>query len=258
MPVRREHTGLRPVVDLGQKAPVLDYVFEKVSVHLRDELLELLVHLQEPDDDEPRVHPEALLQRKRIAGLDPGDAFLHVPVVHRGDAVEAVSGCLHGRIEQLVDAASLYRDQGIGLQARQGGERRDIDLHALFLRIVDHVEPDDHGHVHLHELQRELKGPGEQGCVHDIDDHVHLAGEEIIPRHPFRDIVGGNGVGSGQIDEPYRPAADVDFRFGIRDRGAREVSGIHLEPCHCIENGRFPAVRLARQGDHYLGVIAFR
>ena len=56
-----------------------------------------------------------------------------------------------------------------------------VDLIAVFLHDVDHVQGDDDGNVDLHKLSGKIKVSFQIGRVDDVDDAVRLFVQNIIP-----------------------------------------------------------------------------
>ena len=90
---------------------------------------------------------------------------------------------------QRIEAASRARDGWHDRRAEPRRQPRDVDLDALFLRLVDHVQRDDDAGAGLEHLVDEVKVAREGGSVNDDEDGVRpqcRRGRAPRPRRPAR------------------------------------------------------------------------
>ena len=102
-------------------------------------------------------------------------------------------------IEQLRDALVLKSGDHHDRATELLGELVRIDLIAVLLDQVGHVEGDDHGQAGLDNLKRQVQVTLEVGGVDHLDDNIGLAAHEVIARALLLGAVGGKRVDAGEV-----------------------------------------------------------
>ena len=237
--------GLRPGQD------VLGHVPSLFAHQGRD--LRVALH-QFDGDPRKREGPlkGRLAGRKRIGQqqlqLLQGTLQVGIELGH-GDARPRIRpGHIGDRPEKLLTPTPMgdsRRDDG---DAQLPREPRNVHGDIEALGHIHHVEVEDEGNLHLQELERQVQAALEVGGVHDVDDRrqgllqEHVAGDALLGR------VGCQAVGSGEVDDLHGLAVALVPAHHLIDGHAGIVG--HKLPCarQAVEDGRFAAVWLARQG----------
>ena len=102
-------------------------------------------------------------------------------------------------LEQLRDALVLKSGDHHDRAAELLGELVRVDLVAVLLDQVGHVEGDDHGQAGLDDLKRQVQVALEVGGVDHLDDDIGLAAHEVIARALLLGAVGGKRVDAGEV-----------------------------------------------------------
>ena len=102
-------------------------------------------------------------------------------------------------LEQLRDALVLKSGDHHDRAAELLGELVRVDLVAVLLDQVGHVEGDDHGQAGLDNLKRQVQVALEVGGVDNLDDNIGLAAHEVIARALLLGAVGGKRVDAGEV-----------------------------------------------------------
>ena len=109
------------------------------------------------------------------------------------------SGRLLDLLEQLRDALVLKSGDHHNRAAELLGKLIGVDLVAILLDQVGHVEGDDHGQTGLDDLKRQVQVALEVGSIDNLDDHIGLAAHEVITRALLLGAVGGKRVDAGEV-----------------------------------------------------------
>ena len=83
-------------------------------------------------------------------------------------------------LEELLDALVLKSGDHHDRAAELLGEFVRVDLVAVLLDQVGHVEGNDHGQAGLDNLKRQVQVTLEVGGIDNLDDHIGLAAHEVI------------------------------------------------------------------------------
>ena len=102
-------------------------------------------------------------------------------------------------LEQLLDALVLKSRNHHDRAAELLGKLVRVDLVAVLLDQIGHVEGDDHGQAGLDDLKRQVQVALEVGGVDNLDDHIGLAAHEVIARALLLGAVGGKRVDAGEV-----------------------------------------------------------
>ena len=102
-------------------------------------------------------------------------------------------------LEQLLDALVLKGRDHHDRAAELLGELVRVDLVAVLLDQVGHVEGDDYGQAGLDNLKRQVQVALEVGGIDNLDDHIGLAAHEVVARALLLGAVGGKRVDAGEV-----------------------------------------------------------
>ncbi len=176
---------------------------------------------------------------------------LGLDVIREADRLEglALVEDIESPVQELPDAAA------VGGDGRDDGDAEEplglgrVELDALALGHIDHIEGDDHGIAELDELERELEAAAQGRSVDHVDDEVGLFREEMGQDDLLGRIGRAERVRPGQVDDVEEPPFDIDPAVGMLDRGAGEVRGLGLGPGDRVEQRALAAVRLSDKDD---------
>ena len=102
-------------------------------------------------------------------------------------------------LEELLDALVLKSGDHHNRAAELLGELVRVDLVAVLLDQVGHVEGNDHGQAGLDNLKRQVQVALEVGGVDNLDDDIGLAAHKVIARALLLGAVGGKRVDAGEV-----------------------------------------------------------
>ena len=109
------------------------------------------------------------------------------------------SGGLLNLLEQLLDTLVLKSRDHHDRAAELLGKLVNVDLVAILLDQVGHVEGNDHGQAGLDNLKRQVQVTLEVGGIDDLDDNIGLAAHEVIARALLLGAVGGKRVDAREV-----------------------------------------------------------
>ena len=102
-------------------------------------------------------------------------------------------------LEQLRDALVLKSGDHHDRATELLGELVRIDLIAVLLDQVGHVEGNDHRQAGLDNLKRQVQVTLKVGGIDDLDDNIGLAAHEVIARALLLGAVGGKRVDAREV-----------------------------------------------------------
>ena len=102
-------------------------------------------------------------------------------------------------LEQLLDTLVLKSRDHHDRAAELLGELVRVDLVAVLLDQVGHVEGNDHGQAGLDNLKRQVQVTLEVGGIDNLDDNIGLAAHEVIARALLLGAVGGKRVDAREV-----------------------------------------------------------
>ena len=109
------------------------------------------------------------------------------------------SGGLLNLLEQLLDTLVLKSRDHHDRAAELLGQLVRVNLIAVLLDQVGHVEGNDHGQAGLDNLKRQVQVALEVGGIDDLDDNIGLAAHEVIARALLLGAVGGKRVDAREV-----------------------------------------------------------
>ena len=102
-------------------------------------------------------------------------------------------------LEELLDALVLKSGDHHNRAAELLGKLVRVDLVAVLLDQVGHVEGNDHGQAGLDDLKRQVQVALQVGGIDDLDDNIGLAAHEVIARALLLGAVGGKRVDAREV-----------------------------------------------------------
>ena len=146
------------------------------------------------------------------------------------------------------NARALQRGDLDDLAADLFGKLLRIDLVAVLFYDVDHVDRHDHRNAELDELRGEVQVAFEVRTVHDVQDRVRTLVDQIVSGNDLLQGVGGQGIDAGKVRNDD-VVVTFQLAFLLLDRDARPVAHELVGAGQCVEQRRFAAVRVAREGN---------
>ncbi len=122
-------------------------------------------------------------------------------------------------------------------------------MDAVLLGHVDHVEADHQRHVQRQQLRDQVEAALQRSRVDQRDHDVGALGDQVVAGDALLLRVGGQAVGSGQVDEVDRSCLVVEHAGFLLHRLAGPVAHVLVQPGQHVEHGGLAHVRLADQGD---------
>ena len=150
--------------------------------------------------------------------------------------------------EKLVDPLVFQGGDHEHRATEPAGESAGVDLVAVFLHEVGHVECHDNGQARLDDLEREIEVALEIGGVDQLDDDVGLAAHQIIAAHALLGAVRGERVDTGEVRHDDALVAR-EARLLLLNRHAGPVAHVAVLAGDQVEEGCFSAVGVTRQRD---------
>ena len=151
-------------------------------------------------------------------------------------------------LEQLVDTLVLKGRDHHDRAAELLGKLVRVDLVAVFLHEVGHVEGHDHGQAGLDDLKCQVQVALQVGGVDDLDDYIGLAAHEVVARALLLGAVGGKRVDAGEVrNRDVLVTQELGFLFLNRDAGP--VANVAVGAGDQVEKRGLAAVGVTRQRD---------
>ena len=123
-----------------------------------------------------------------------------------------------------------------------------VNLVAVFLHEVGHVEGHDHGQAGLDDLKCQVQIALKVGRVDNLDDHIGLAAHEVVARALLLGAVGGKRVDAGEVrNRDVLVTQELGFLFLNRDAGP--VANVAVGAGDQVEKRGLAAVGVTRQRD---------
>ena len=88
-----------------------------------------------------------------------------------------------------------------------------VELVSACLKLVVHVQGNDHLHIHVNELCGQVKVAFKVRCVHHIDDHIRSFFNDMFAYIDFFWRVGGKRIGTWQVDNAEMIALEIEEAF---------------------------------------------
>ena len=155
---------------------------------------------------------------------------------------------LNGLVEQLLQAGALQSGDLQHGAAQLVGHLHGVDLVAVLLHHVHHVQGDDNGDAHLHDLGGQIQVALQVGGVHQVDDHVGVLVNDVVPADDLLQGVGGQGVDTGQVGD-HSVGIAPQLALFLLHGNAGPVANVLVGAGHGVEHGGLSAVGIAHQRD---------
>ena len=155
-------------------------------------------------------------------------------------ALRSVDGGLH----DVFHAATLQGRRGDDGAAELFGQAGDVDLVAVFLHQVHHVQRDDNRHAQVHDLAGQVQVALKVRCVDQVDDGIGAALKQVVARHDFLGRIRRQRVDARQVRDGHVLVARVLALF-LLDGNARPVANVLVGAGQVVEHRRLAAVRVA-------------
>ena len=225
-------------------------------LHLADadvELLDDLAVALEDLDRVPAYRAERNLALYRL--LDVGDRVLNGAREHVRD-VWKLAGALFDdgllrHLDELLGgfhpAFILERRDSDDLAAERLRDLLEVDLVAVLLHDVHHVDGHHHREPQFRELRGEVEVALDVRSVDDVENRVRTLLDEEPARHLLLDGVGRERVDAGEVlyDDIL---VTGEYSVLLLDRDARPVADVLLRPRKRVEERRLAAVRVSCEG----------
>ena len=151
---------------------------------------------------------------------------------------------LDGGLHHVFHTAAFERG---GLHDRAAQALREgvhVDLVAVFLHEVHHVEGHDRGDAQIDDLGGEVQVALEVRRVHQVDDRVGLAAHEVVAGDDLLGGVGRERVHAGQVGDDHLLIGAVAALLLLNGH-AGPVSHILVRAGQIVEHGRLAAIGVA-------------
>ena len=102
-------------------------------------------------------------------------------------------------LEQLLDALVLKSGDHHDRATELLGELGCVDLVAILLDQIGHVEGNDHRQAGLDDLKRQVQVALQVGGIDHLNDDIGLAAHEVVSRALLLGAVGGKRVDAGEV-----------------------------------------------------------
>ena len=189
---------------------------------------------------------------KRIdPGSDRGNRLIDIRAV--GELRRAVLGKFRQRLrkffQQEPHAARPAADRLDDGRTEAGLQFRDVEFHPLFLRVVAHVEGEQHRDMQFGQLRGEVEtAPGNRAVDH-IQYEIDSRAGQLPEHHLLFRRTGGERIDARQIDQIDFHAVQYKAARLALHRHAGVVSDMLACASERIENTSFSTVWIARQAD---------
>ena len=162
--------------------------------------------------------------------------------VHRNGLCAA--GSLDRRLGSLHNAGPLQRGDLDDLAAELTGQFGNIDLVAVFLDDVHHVDRNDHRNPQLRKLCGKVQVAFKIRTVDDVQNCVRPLVDEVVSCDDLLKRIRGQRVNAGQVHDDH---ILVLFQASLLllDRDARPVADKLVRSGERIEQRRLAGVRIA-------------
>ena len=155
---------------------------------------------------------------------------------------------IDGGLDNVLHAAALQRRGGDDGATQLAGQAVDIDLVAVFLHQVHHVQRDNDRDTQVQDLAGQIQVALKVGGVDQVDDGVGAAFEQIIARHDLLGRIRGQRVDARQVRDGHVLVARV-LALLLLDGHARPVANVLVGTRQVVEHRRLAAVRVAGKGN---------
>ena len=150
-------------------------------------------------------------------------------------------------MKQVVDAFVGTAHGGDHRDAEHFAQHAVVELVAAGFQFVKHVQGNDHTHVHVNELGRQVEVAFQVGCIHDVDDDIRGLFDDVLPYIHLFGRVGREGIGAREVDDAELVALELEESFLGVYRHTAVVSHMLVCSGRDVEQGGLPAIGIAHQ-----------
>ncbi len=174
-----------------------------------------------------------------------------VPVAHGHGSNPRVLFLGHrkDRALQLLHALGAVADGRDHGAAQQGLQRLQVDLDALALCVVHHVQHEHDGAPQFQQLRRQVEVALQIGGIQHVDDEIWLRAGEVAAGNAFVFALGRKAVRAGQIHHLDILAIQREESAAALDGDARPVAHVVPRPGERVEDGGLAAIGIASECD---------
>ena len=200
--------------------------------------------------------PALLLLRHIMHGrlLDMRQCVLHAAgegVLRNG---LAVLGGINGSLGGSHHAGPLQRGDLHHLAAQLAGKLFYIDLIAVLLHDVHHIDGDDDRDAKLGQLGGQVQVTLQVGTINDVQDGIGALAQQIITGYYFFQGVGGKGINAGQVGDGNTLVL-FQLTFLFLYGNTRPVAYKLVGAGQRVEQGSFTAVGVTGKGNSYIHAL---
>ena len=151
-------------------------------------------------------------------------------------------------LRSSVDAGALQCGDLDDLAAKFTRKFVQVDLVAILLHDVHHVDRHDHRDAEFGQLCGKIKVALKVRAVDDVENDIRAFRDKVCSGNDLFQRIRGQGVDTGKVlNDDIVMLAQTAFLFFYRD--ARPVTDILVGTGQSVEQRRFAAVRVAREGN---------
>jgi len=166
----------------------------------------------------------------------------------------AVLGGINGSLGGSHHAGPLQRGDLHHLAAQLAGKLLNIDLIAVFLYQIHHVDGDDDRDAQLGQLGGQVQVTLQVGTINDVQDGIGALAQQIITGYYFFQGVGGKGINAGQVGDGNTLVL-FQLTFLFLYGNTRPVAYKLVGTGKSIEQGSFTAVGVTGKGNSYIHAL---
>ena len=186
------------------------------------------------------IFDRAVKRMMRTRGVCGGDGLCH--------AYLGAPGGLARHRDEPIDTVVLERRDHHDRTTQALLECGDIDLVAILLNQISHVERHHHGQACLDDLQREIEVALQIGGVEHLNHDVGLAAHEVVAAHALLGAVGRQRIDSGQVRDEHALVARQGCLL-LLDRDAGPVAHITVGTGDQVEQRGLAAIGVTGKRD---------
>ena len=149
---------------------------------------------------------------------------------------------------RLLDTGTLQGRNLNNLAAETLAQLICVDLVAILLYDVHHVDCHDHRNAELHDLCGQIQVTLDVCSVNDIDDCIRTVTDQIVSCYHFLQRVWRKGIDTRKVHDDYI-LMSLQLTFFFLDRNTRPVTYKLIGSGQRVEQSSLTAVRVAGQCD---------
>ena len=166
----------------------------------------------------------------------------------------AVLGGINGSLGGGHNAGTLQGRDLYNLAAQLAGKLFYIDLIAVLLHDVHHIDGNDDRDAKLGQLGGQVQVTLQVGTINDVQDGIGALAQQIITGYYFFQGVGGKGINAGQVGDGNTLVL-FQLTFLFLYGNTRPVAYKLVGTGKSIEQGSFTAVGVTGKGNSYIHAL---